>query len=37
MELWIGRQQFGYMVEGDIGNLTFQGTRFKEFERKKAI
>ncbi|NQX63396.1 DUF2500 domain-containing protein [Paenibacillus qinlingensis] len=37
MELWIGRQQFGYMVEGDIGYLTFQGTRFKEFERQKAI
>lgn len=37
MELWIGRQQFGYMVEGDIGNLTFQGTRFKEFERQKAM
>ncbi|MDR6552533.1 DUF2500 domain-containing protein [Paenibacillus qinlingensis] len=37
MELWIGRQQFGYMVEGDTGNLTFQGTRFKEFERKQAV
>lgn len=37
MELWIGRQQFGYMVEGDTGNLIFQGTRFKEFERKKAV
>jgi hypothetical protein len=32
-ELWLGRQQFGYIVEGDRGNLTFQGTRFKEFER----
>lgn len=37
MELWIGRQQFGYMIEGDTGNLTFQGTRFKEFERKQAM
>lgn len=36
-ELWIGRQQFGYMVEGDRGHLTFQGTRFKEFERMKAV
>ncbi|KRF02425.1 hypothetical protein ASG89_24445 [Paenibacillus sp. Soil766] len=37
LELWISRQQFGYMVEGDIGNLTFQGTRFKEFESKNAM
>ncbi|OAS23874.1 DUF2500 domain-containing protein [Paenibacillus oryzisoli] len=37
IELWIGRQQFGYMIEGDRGNLTFQGTRFKEFDRQKAI
>ncbi|MNR27668.1 hypothetical protein D3C85_1449490 [compost metagenome] len=37
LELWIGRQQFGYMSEGDTGRLTFQGTRFQEFERKQAM
>ena len=33
MELEIPRDQFGYLVEGDRGNLTFQGTRFLGFER----
>lgn len=33
MELSIPYSQFGYLVEGDRGNLTFQGTRFLSFER----
>lgn len=33
LELEVPHNQFGYLVEGDHGNLTFQGTRFLEFER----
>ena len=33
LELLIPHNQFGYLVEGDRGNLTFQGTRFLGFER----
>ena len=33
LELEIPRNQFGYLVEGDKGKLTFQGTRFLEFQR----
>ena len=33
MELSIPDDEFGYLVEGDNGKLTFQGTRFKKFER----
>ena len=33
MELQIPAQEFGYIVEGDRGKLTFQGTRFLSFER----
>ena len=33
MELHIPYDQFGYLVEGDRGRLTFQGTRFESFER----
>ena len=33
LELEIPHNQFGYLVEGDKGQLTFQGTRFLEFER----
>ncbi len=33
MELMIPGNQIGYMVEGDKGMLTFQGTRFLSFER----
>ena len=34
MELKVPNNQFGYLVEGDKGKLTFQGTRFVSFERK---
>jgi hypothetical protein len=33
LELGVGREQFGYIVEGDQGTLTYQGTRFKDFSR----
>ena len=33
LELEVPHNQFGYLVEGDHGKLTFQGTRFVSFER----
>ena len=33
LELRVPHDEFGYLVEGDMGRLTFQGTRFKGFER----
>jgi hypothetical protein len=33
LEMRIPHGEFGYLVEGDIGRLTFQGTRYKGFER----
>ena len=33
LELNIPSHEFGYIVEGDRGNLTFQGSRFLSFER----
>lgn len=33
MELNIPANEYGYIVEGDRGKLTFQGTRFISFER----
>lgn len=33
MELNIPAHEYGYIVEGDRGRLTFQGTRFISFER----
>ena len=33
LELAIPRNQIGYLVEGDRGQLSFQGTRFLGFER----
>ena len=33
LELVIPYSQFGYLVEGDRGRLSFQGTRFLGFER----
>ena len=34
MELEIPHNQFGFLIEGDQGKLTFQGTRYLEFERQ---
>lgn len=33
LELPIPADRFGYLAEGDSGKLTFQGTRFLDFER----
>jgi len=33
MELHMTGQEFGLLIEGDRGNLTFQGTRYLGFER----
>ena len=33
MELQVSGQEYGMVVEGDVGNLTFQGTRYIGFER----
>ena len=33
MELHVPDTEYGYMVEGDRGTLSFQGTRFLSFER----
>ena len=33
MEFHVARQEFGLLVEGDEGMLTFQGTRYLGFER----
>lgn len=34
MELHISGQEYGMLVEGDFGELTFQGTRYLGFVRK---
>ena len=33
MELAVTGKEYGQMVEGDVGELSFQGTRFLGFER----
>ena len=33
MEFHVPGHEFGMLVEGDTGNLTFQGTRYLSFER----
>ena len=33
MELHVAGHEYGMLVEGDRGNLTFQGTRYLGFER----
>ena len=34
IELQVASQEYGYLVEGDEGTLTFQGTRYVSFERQ---
>lgn len=34
MELRMAGNEYGLLIEGDFGDLTFQGTRFLSFERK---
>ena len=33
IEFHVKASEYGMLVEGDIGKLTFQGTRYKKFER----
>lgn len=33
MELHVAGSEYGMLIEGDYGNLTFQGTRYLGFER----
>jgi hypothetical protein len=35
MELQVKPQDYGQLVEGDKGNLSFQGTRYLGFERER--
>lgn len=34
MELCVSGREYGMLVEGDYGDLTFQGTRYLGFERR---
>lgn len=34
MELCVSGSEYGLLIEGDIGSLSFQGTRFLSFLRK---
>jgi hypothetical protein len=34
MELQVNGSEYGKLAEGDAGKLTFQGTRYKNFERE---
>ena len=34
LELRVPSHEYGLLVEGDLGKLTFQGTRYLSFERK---
>ncbi|MBR5949744.1 MAG: DUF2500 domain-containing protein [Clostridia bacterium] len=35
MELQMGGREYGLLAEGDVGMLTFQGTRYLGFERDR--
>lgn len=37
MELRVPRDEYGLFVEGDTGMLSFQGTRYLNFERKMSF
>ncbi len=37
MELLVPDPEYGMLVEGDAGKLTFQGTRYKAFERMRTM
>ena len=36
LELHVPGREYGMMAEGDVGNLTFQGTRYLGFDRHTA-
>jgi hypothetical protein len=33
MEFVVPSREYGMLVEGDMGRLTFQGSRYKSFQR----
>ena len=35
IEFYVPGKEYGLLVEGDLGKLTFQGTRFISFERER--
>ena len=35
MELSVNGPEYGMLAEGDVGELTFQGTRYLSFERRR--
>ena len=35
LEFWVSGREYGMLAEGDHGKLTFQGTRYKGFERTR--
>lgn len=37
MELSVTGEEYGMLVEGDVGKLTFQGTRYLGFERQISL
>ena len=37
MELAVNGSQYGMLADGDVGMLTFQGTRFVGFERVSTV
>lgn len=37
MELSISGQEYGMLAEGDVGRLTFQGTRYLGFDRNSLM
>ena len=37
IELGVNGSEFGMLAEEDLGMLTFQGTRYKGFERKRDL
>lgn len=37
MELKMSGQEYGMLIEGDVGQLTFQGTRYLGFERGEGV
>ena len=36
LELSVSGAEYGMLAEGDVGELTFQGTRYLSFERKQG-
>lgn len=37
LELQVPHDEFGYLVEGDYGKLTFKGTKFISFQREQKF